>query len=162
MVSLPPLRRIRREIRRYRSALPKLRRLDWVAWRTLVQAQVELIRAQRTLAGRATGDLVRDDLDPRQPAVMDRIEDARRVALAVNRAAEFGVFRPRCLARSIALRRLMDREGIEGANIRVGVRMENGEFVAHAWVEYAGEVVGDDPDKVARYEALGIHVTEPA
>jgi len=161
MASLPPFRSIRREIRRYRRALPKLRGLDWAAWRTLVLAQVELIRAQRSLAAHPTGNLVRDDLDPRRPALLDRIEDARRVALAVNRAADFGIFRPLCLARSIALRRLMDREGIVGADIRVGVQVRNGEFLAHAWVEYAGQVVGDDPANVARYEPLGVQVTEP-
>lgn len=101
-----------------------------------------------------TGTMVRDDFAPSTPAVMDRIEDARRIALAVNRAASFGLFRPKCLARSMALRRLLNEAGIEGADVRVGVQVRHGRFIAHAWVEYAGEVVGDDPESVARYAPL--------
>jgi hypothetical protein len=105
--------------------------------------------------------MVHDDLALTTPAVMDRIDDARRVALAVNRAATFGLFRPRCLARAMALRSLLNEEGIEGAHVRVGVQVVRGAFVAHAWVEYAGQVVGDDPDAVARYAPLpGLKVAD--
>lgn len=39
--------------------------------------------------------------------------------------------------------------------------MISGRFIAHAWVEYNGEVVGDDPEFVARYQPLsGVQVAE--
>jgi hypothetical protein len=106
--------------------------------------------------------MVRDDIALSIPAVMNRVEDARRVALAVNRAAAFGLFRPRCLARSMALRQLLNEDGIEGAHVRVGVQLTQGRFVAHAWVEYGGEVVGDDPASVSRYAPLGVQVADIA
>lgn len=154
-------RRTRREFRRYRGALPKLRTLDWRDWRTLIRAQVALIRAQLAVRTRPTGQLVSDEPEPSAPASQDRIDDVRRVALAVNRAAAFGMVRARCLARSMALRQLLAEEGIDGASVRVGVQVRGGQFVAHAWVEYAGQVVGDDPESVARYAPLtGMQVAD--
>jgi hypothetical protein len=95
--------------------------------------------------------MVRDNpVDLAVPAT-NQVEDARRIALAVNRAATFGVFRPKCLVRSRALRKMLDAAGIAGAQVRVGVQLTDGRFRAHAWVEYAGEVVGDDPAAVARF-----------
>lgn len=107
-----------------------------------------------------TGDMVREDAPvPTTPGAVDRTADARRIALAVNRAASFGFFRPKCLVKSRALRRMLDDAGIEGADVRVGVFLREGKFLAHAWVEYRGEVVGDDPAFVANYVPMtGIQV----
>ncbi|CAG0980165.1 hypothetical protein ARNL5_02407 [Anaerolineae bacterium] len=130
-------------------------------WKDLVHAQAALVRAHRDMRSRPTGEMVRDEPDRPDPPVLDRIEDARRVALAVNRAAAFGIFRPKCLVRSMALRRLLNAAGIEGAHVRVGVYLAHGQFIAHAWVEYAGQVVGDDPAFVARYVPMtGLQVAE--
>ena len=107
-----------------------------------------------------TGDMVRDT----RPSVSiadhpDRTADARRIAQAVNRAAAYGWFRPKCLVKSRALRRMLDDEGIEGADVRVGVLLREEQFLAHAWVEYRGQVVGDDPAFVALYVPMtGIQV----
>jgi hypothetical protein len=153
-------RRTRREIDRYRRAVPKLGRLDAVDYRNLVRAQAALIKAQRAVGSMPRGDLVRDDepsggLAADSPHVQpNRVDDARRIALAVNRVAAFGMFRPKCLVRAMALRRLLDADGISGAQVRVGVQIRQGGFAAHAWVEYAGQVVGDDPDVVGRYSTL--------
>jgi hypothetical protein len=101
-----------------------------------------------------TGVLVRDEVEPAGPPPTDRVEDARRIALAVNRAAQFGVFRPKCLVRSRALRKLLDKAGVLGAQVRVGVHLSEGRFLAHAWVEYGGQVLGDDPAYVARFNPM--------
>lgn len=78
-------------------------------------------------------------------------ERAQQLALAIGRAAEHGVFRPRCLARSIALRDLLARHGIEGSLIRVGVQYERGRLLAHAWVTWRDQVLGDRTEWVARF-----------
>ena len=80
-----------------------------------------------------------------------RLPEARRLALAVVRAASFGVFRPQCLVRSVALSQMLADRGISGALVRVGVRRKNGEFSAHAWVELAGETLGDADDHVGSF-----------
>ena len=108
-----------------------------------------------------TGEMVREETVPSAASPMTRIDDARRIALAVNRAAAFGLFRPKCLVKSRALRNLLDADGVEGAQVRVGVQLLNGRFRAHAWVEYGGEVVGDDPAAVARFVPMpGVQVAE--
>lgn len=156
------MRRVRREAARYRKAGPKLRALTFRDWKDLLRAQAVLLRAHRDMRTRPTGDMVRDEQpQPITTSVTDRLDDARRIALAVNRAAAFGVFRPKCLVRSMALRRMLNDAGIEGALVRVGVQLTHGRFVAHAWVEYGGKVVGDDADSVARYVPLtGIQVAD--
>ena len=153
--------RVRREIARYRKAAPKLLALDARDWRDLVRAQLALVHAQREMRSMPTGSMVRDEPEPQGEATGDRIDDARRIALAVSRAATFGVFRPKCLVKSRALRRILDDRGISGAQVRVGVQLTNGRFRAHAWVEYGGVVVGDDPAAVARFVQIpGIRVAE--
>lgn len=154
-------RRLRREIARYRKSIPKLASLRWRDWVDLFRAQAALVRAQREMRSLPTGEMVREETsDARLPST-PRIEDARRIALAVNRAATFGLFRPKCLVKSRALRKLLDADGVEGAQVRIGVQLSNGRFRAHAWVEYGGEVVGDDPVAVARFVPIsGVRVAE--
>lgn len=120
----------------------------------MVRAQIILLRAQREMHSLPTGKLVRGEAAPAGVSLADRADDARRIALAVSRASEYGVFRPKCLVRSRALRQLLDNAGITGAQVRVGVRLSGGDFVAHAWVEYGGQVVGDDPTNVARFNPI--------
>lgn len=76
---------------------------------------------------------------------------ARAIALAVSRAAEYGLFRPYCLVRAIALHDLLDANGIRGSSVRVGVRHEHGTFAAHAWIMWRDEILGDQPEHVARF-----------
>jgi hypothetical protein len=131
----------------------KLLRLGSRGWLDLMLAQVALLRAWARLRWTPVGTLVRRDrasTGEGTDARGDR-QRARQLALAINRAATRGVFRPRCLARSIALRDLLEREGIEPAGIRVGVRRDGARFTAHAWVVWDGQVLGDDPRWVARF-----------
>lgn len=120
----------------------------------MMRAQVALLRAQREMRSLPTGRLVHEETVSKGRYASDRTDDARRIALAINRAAVYGVFRPKCLVRSRALRQLLAGAGIEGAEVRVGVQLSKGRFLAHAWVEYAGQVVGDDPAYVARFNPM--------
>jgi hypothetical protein len=80
--------------------------------------------------------------------------EARRLGLAIVRAARFGVFRPQCLVRSVALSRMLTSRGIDGAVVKIGVRRAGGEFLAHAWVELAGETIGDADEHVGTFVQL--------
>ncbi len=84
---------------------------------------------------------------PPAPAVVAR-------ALAVERVARLGVGRGLCLVRSLALMDLLDRDGLSGGRIRIGVRRARGVFEAHAWVEWKGSVIGDDPLYVGTFLPL--------
>jgi hypothetical protein len=130
--------------------LARILRLSPREWRDLGAAQVALLRAQWQLRRRPVGTLVRREGE-RSAGPTGSRERALGLALAIERAAERGVFRPRCLARSLALRDLLARHGITGSTIRVGVRQEQGRLLAHAWVRWGDLVLGDRQDWVARF-----------
>jgi hypothetical protein len=82
------------------------------------------------------------------------VERAGELALALGRVAEHGPLRPLCLVRSIALRSLLERNGVPGSEIRVGVRRKGDELLAHAWVEFNGAVIGDRAEYVAQFAPM--------
>ena len=131
----------------------KLLRLSPREWAELLHAQWALLSAQSTVRSRPVGELATATAGTTQ-ADPTRLPEARRLALAVVRAARYGVIRPQCLVRSVALSRLLASRGIEGALVRVGVRKTGSEFLAHAWVEYAGETLGDADDHVGTFVPL--------
>ena len=131
----------------------KLSRLSLHDWAQLARAQWALLGAQAELRGRPLGALATPatEIQPSNPA---QLPEARQIALAVVRAARFGVFRPKCLARSLALSRMLTAAGIRGAIVRVGIRRTGSEFLAHAWVELAGETLGDADEHVGSFVPL--------
>lgn len=58
-----------------------------------------------------------------------------------------------CLQRSLLLVWLLRRRGL-GGRLRIGVRPEQGQLAAHAWVEVAGRAINDSPARCARFEVL--------
>lgn len=135
------------------SLARKLATLSLREWRELLQAQWALLVAQATLRRQPVGELATPAIGAKD-VNMARMPEARRLALAITRAARFGVFRPQCLARSIALSRMLSERGIQGALVRVGVRRTDGQFLAHAWVELAGETLGDADAHVGSFVPL--------
>ena len=131
----------------------KLLRLSSRDWAALIQAQWALLAAQATVRSRPVGELATATIGAKD-ADPARLPEARRLALALVRAARYGVIRPQCLVRSVALSRLLASHGIHGALVRVGVRRTASEFLAHAWVEYAGETLGDADEHVGTFVPL--------
>jgi hypothetical protein len=143
-----------------------LRRLARLSARDLLdiaEAQIELLVSQTIVATRRTGQLVsRAALDPFGDSISSTAAapatpvDPRpeQLALAVMRAAENGVFRPLCLVRSVALKRLLDRHGYAGSMVKIGVRMSRGRFAAHAWVAYNDQILGDQEWHVKSFAEL--------
>jgi hypothetical protein len=68
-----------------------------------------------------------------------RIEEAHRLGRAVARTLAFVPGDTRCLVRSLVLARLLARRGIP-AKLVIGTRAAP-DFLAHAWVECAGDPV---------------------
>ena len=131
-------------------------RLGRAHWRDLIEAQWLLARTQLRLQLSARGTL----LDGQTPTTgragnvaLDRVT-VERAAWAIDRVVAFGPLRARCLARSIALRQLLDRRGIGEATVRVGVRRADGRFEAHAWVELRGHVIGERAEHVRQFTVL--------
>ena len=75
---------------------------------------------------------------------------AQRAARIVAAAAKRGLHTPRCLARSMTLWWLLRRRKIDCA-LRIGVRKQDGALEAHAWVEYAGTVLGEPAEHTHQF-----------
>ena len=67
----------------------------------------------------------------RRPLSVDSV--ARLTGVAARR----GFVTPSCIVRSVALQHLLARHG-HPAHIRFGARKDEGQLMAHAWVECAG------------------------
>lgn len=115
-----------------------------------------MVGAQLSLWRRPTGSLLATTAGiPAAAPTPDERRRAAGLALAVRRAVAYGPVRPLCLGRAIALHRLLERRGLAGSRVRVGVRRDASKgLAAHAWVEYGGEVLGDDAERVAEYADL--------
>lgn len=132
------------------AVLRKLLAIGAQGRRDLIRAQFALLRAHWRLRRRSVGGLVTRRGHDAEPITGDPAR-ARALARAVERAATHGVFRPLCLTRAIALREVLDAEGITGSDVRVGVRRVGGRFDAHAWVRWGDAVLGDRPEHVAEF-----------
>ena len=75
-------------------------------------------------------------------ALLDSVRETARVERAVARHL---FFRSNCLEQSLVLWWLLRRQGIS-AEVRVGVRKNDGQFEAHAWVEFGGAVLNHSPE----------------
>ena len=135
----------------------KLLALSARDWRDLFHAQWLLLMAQWRLRTRATGSLLDHwTTTPGPPVAADvrQLQRTREIGSAVRRVAMHGMIRPQCLARSLAICEWLESEDIRGAIVRIGVRPQEATIAAHAWVEYAGELVGDSPAHVRRFNVL--------
>lgn len=130
-------------------------------WWDLAEAQAWIILAQITLRRRPVGSLVREgraalhptggrSSPPEQPGPAG-LARATSIARAIDRVSRLGMSRPLCLARSIALHRMMERRGLHGSEVRVGVKAGAERLEAHAWVEWGGHVLGDLPENTGSY-----------
>ena len=148
----------------------KLLRAGRHGWYDLAEAQLRILAAAVSVLVRPKGTLV--SVESPEPSLLNQLvtssvpgpdngggtgsmvpptpvpggalpEDLSRVELAIGRTARFGLLRPRCLIRSMALQRMLAARGFPDAVVRFGVRRRHGVFESHAWVEWQGRVVGD-------------------
>jgi hypothetical protein len=140
--------------------LTRLARQSSAEWSDLIEAQKALVVAQLLVWTRPVGRFV-EDAQHISPGVQEPISrnsrtwrDALRAAVALRKAADNGLIRPKCLVRAVALSRMLEQRGIEGSRVRIGVRRIDGAFSAHAWVELGQHVLGDDIRHVSSFAQL--------
>lgn len=152
----------------HRSLLAKLRilfRIRPETRRDLIRAQLALLRAKWSLGRAPNGTLVTAAVEGTareiaRAATPTQVRRAREIAVAVVRTERAGLVRAPCLARAIAIRHLIQREGLGDGEIRVGVRMSDGRLEAHAWVDYGGVQLVTTRDELQGYVPLdGLEVT---
>jgi Transglutaminase-like superfamily len=89
-----------------------------------------------------------------EPAKALALPHIQALGDAVNIAARHTPFPVTCLTRSLLLGWLLRRRGVP-SSLRIGVRLTQGAFAAHAWVECAGVPVNDRPDIAAQFASFG-------
>lgn len=145
-----------------RRGIAALKQLAWRERILLLQAAVLLValRALLRSAGvrRAHGML---DRWARPAAFGNRRawsspRDVQSAVHLVAMAARRLPVSTTCLHRSLALWWLLRRRGVD-CQLRLGARRTAERLDAHAWVEYQGRVVNDDPQKVGEYVPLSWH-----
>jgi hypothetical protein len=58
-----------------------------------------------------------------------------------------------CLRRALTLQKLLAQRHV-ATELKIGVQKENGQFSAHAWLEYQGQPLGE-PEKITeKFKAL--------
>jgi hypothetical protein len=82
-------------------------------------------------------------------------ERAKLTAHMVYAADRHGLSHPTCLALSLTLWWLLERQGIE-SHLRVGIRKENRKFEAHAWVERDGAALNEPEEHHQHYAAFDV------
>jgi hypothetical protein len=78
---------------------------------------------------------------------------AWRTSQLVRSAARRGLVSGNCLSRSLTLWWLLRHQGIT-SELRIGVRKEPGQFLAHAWVEFMGHPLNERGDVRQQYTAF--------
>ena len=122
--------------------LSELKAMTWRERALLAQATALLPMAK--LAG---DTIARYGVTRRSPAEATdpRAERlARRTARLVALASTALPWHFSCLQRSAVLHLLLRQQRIQ-ADLRIGVRRNEGSFEAHAWVEIAGQPINDAP-----------------
>lgn len=144
------------------ALIGKLLTLRRAEWRDLLAAQAALLHAQLLVWTRRRGAMPIHPAAPAGPPAptpgdpVGRQSDAavQRIGRAVARAARYGVFRPTCLVRALALQHLLQRRGFPDSALWIGVRRRDGALLAHAWVECRGTVLGDEEWRVRQFDEL--------
>ncbi len=154
--------------------LPRLGSLSSDELRELVAAQGAVLGAHRRVRSRPLGELVAvanagldgvhrvggehggpsDGLVSSQGAPESRRTDAERVAWAVLAVSNYGLTRPTCLVRSLAIQSLLRKRRLSPGEIKIGVRWTDDHFEAHAWVEQNDRVLGDTRRHVRTFEPV--------
>lgn len=118
---------------------------DWLA---LLEAWLALL-AFWILLRLVSAERLRIPSPPRAgalPLVAEQFALAERLYRLVGWAARLHWPPKTCLPRSLTLRWMLARRGID-SRLRIGVRRVQADILAHAWIELAGQPVGETPDQ---------------
>ena len=89
----------------------------------------------------------------RSQSVAEVIPLAEHLNDLVELAARNHLYPMSCLRRALVLQRMLSRRGIP-TQLRIGARKEPSGLAAHAWLEFAGQPVGEPDDVTAHFVPL--------
>ncbi len=86
----------------------------------------------------------------------EQLKVAQSVARIVSIAANHGFYSANCLKKSLLTWWLLRRRGIT-VELKIGINKDAGDFNAHAWVKFRGNVLVDATDVGQRFSAFDSH-----
>jgi Transglutaminase-like superfamily len=141
-------------VNRWWRYLRRLREMPGDDRARLVEAWLSLARARMTIPrGTSARGLDRLSWLPGPQGRAARRQEWEPLARAIDIAARHHLCRMTCLPKSLALRSMLSRRGLE-STLRIGVRNAGAGLESHAWVESGGVPIGFDGDRVAEFSPL--------
>lgn len=142
--------------------LRRFRKLEPEARRIFLRAAILLPLFALSLRVRGFGStqasLQRFLTAANQKTNTDQEARAALTARMVRAAVHHGLGRPSCLEESLALWWLLGRRGI-ASQLRIGIRKENAQLEAHAWVEFEGVALNEPEAKHHHYSAFEAEIS---
>ena len=120
-----------------------------VFWLPATSVLLRLFRFRRTLAFYERGNTLTVE---NTPTNYD-LDTAKMAARMISIAANHGLYRARCLPKSLVLVKFLQARDIP-CSLKIGARRQGEEFGAHAWVECGGAAVNHGSDVKLRYAAF--------
>ncbi len=77
----------------------------------------------------------------------------RRLMVAVDRARYNHLYPMTCLRRALTLQKLLAKRGIP-VELKIGVRKQDGQLSAHAWLEFQGQPLGEAETITEKFAAF--------
>jgi len=140
-----------------RGALKKLSTISWLEWRIILYSLVMLplcaLSLRRNGFVRTRDKLLTGRFSASQLPREEQLAVAQRIARGVAIAANHGIYRANCLKRALILAKLLHLRGIEH-ELKLGAKCSDDDFSAHAWVEFDGVVLNDDPEVREKFAVL--------
>ena len=138
---------------RLRAALA----LSWRDWWILLQAWLLLLAADLGLRvlplQRIQRYVALASNDARSVSGSEASGVIERMRWLVGIAGRYHLHPMRCLQRALVLQWLLGRCGI-GTELRIGVRRQEDGLRAHAWLEHAGQPIGEPQSIETRFAPL--------
>ena len=140
---------------KFRQLSGREKKLFWACWRLLPRI---LFKVRRMGANDTREWLTSQDLRKQVGGLLTepsrKAEEAQNLARLVNVAARYGLFKVRCLERSLLIEALCQARGID-CELKFGVNNDGRPFMAHAWVELDGQPLGDRGSSDPTLNVLG-------
>ncbi|HEX5165639.1 MAG TPA: lasso peptide biosynthesis B2 protein [Thermomicrobiales bacterium] len=125
--------------------------------RLVARAWIDLARVDRQLRHGGLEPVIdrieRDAAAPLPTIAPQDIRRAFRYARRIEQASHRHPARPQCLHRSLVLQRWLRSEGFP-SELKIGVRKDEQQLKAHAWVEIGGVTINDRPAAVNAFTPL--------
>ena len=134
--------------------LAELTRAEWLVLLQLVPAATVFAIASRRLGLRRLERLlVASEARSQWIPFMSRVPSQDKLFMLADWASRAVAGKQRCLVRSALLYWVLRGRG-RSPTLEIGVSMQAGELLSHAWVTLDGTRVGEDPISVSRFKRI--------